>query len=319
MSQFDFGNLSSPLSGADFIDNNLEPWRDALYSMHSGTSRPSYAVAGLMWRDTTTNPQVIKIFDGTDDITVGTLNTSTNVFRPSGLVSSSTDNTIPRFDGTSGALQTSGITISDANGIGNATWQGNEISTTYLPTGTDTGDLVVLEDVGGNPGLPAVDGSQLTGLVTAVYQTQITLKTASQTTTATIPNDNTIPQQTEGAEFFTCSITPQFADSILKVEVFVPLIDGSALRVWIGALFRDSTSDAIATATETIVSASYVRQFKMVAFVPSGSTSATTFKFRFGLEASGTAYANATAASGNQRFGDSTMASITVTELRDDS
>lgn len=32
------------------------------------------------------------------------------------------------------------------------------------PTGTNTGDIVVLEDVGGNPGLPAVDGSQITNL-----------------------------------------------------------------------------------------------------------------------------------------------------------
>lgn len=33
-------------------------------------------------------------------------------------------------------------------------------------SGTSTGDLVKLVDVGGNPGLPAVDGSQLTGIAT---------------------------------------------------------------------------------------------------------------------------------------------------------
>ena len=35
----------------------------------------------------------------------------------------------------------------------------------FLNVGTDIGDIVQLEDVGGNAGLPAVDGSQLTGLV----------------------------------------------------------------------------------------------------------------------------------------------------------
>ncbi len=35
-------------------------------------------------------------------------------------------------------------------------------------TGSSTGDVVVLEDVGGTPGLPAVDGSQLTGISSSV-------------------------------------------------------------------------------------------------------------------------------------------------------
>ncbi len=84
MSQYDFGNLSSPLAGSVFIDTHLEPWRNALHSMHSGTSRPSYAVAGTMWLDTTTTPWVVKVFDGTDDISIGTINATTNVFTPSG-------------------------------------------------------------------------------------------------------------------------------------------------------------------------------------------------------------------------------------------
>lgn len=82
MSQFDFGNLSSPLSGAAFIDGNMEPWRDALHSSHSGTARPTYAVNGTFWLDTTTTPYIYKMFDGTDDITIGTINATTNEFVP---------------------------------------------------------------------------------------------------------------------------------------------------------------------------------------------------------------------------------------------
>jgi len=84
MTQFSFGNLSSPLSGAALIDTYLEPWRDALLSLHSGSSRPSYAAAGIMWLDTTTNPWLLNVFDGADDITLGSINTTTNVFTPSG-------------------------------------------------------------------------------------------------------------------------------------------------------------------------------------------------------------------------------------------
>lgn len=86
MSQFDFGNLESPLSGTALINSNLEPWRDALNSLHSGSTRPSYAVAGIMWLNTTTNPWVLNVFDGTDDIPLGTINTSTNAFTPNGVV-----------------------------------------------------------------------------------------------------------------------------------------------------------------------------------------------------------------------------------------
>ena len=85
MSQSDFGNLESPLTGANFINNNLEPFRNALHTSHSGSSRPTYVQAGMIWLDTTTNPWILKLFDGTDDITIGTANTSTNIFTPAGL------------------------------------------------------------------------------------------------------------------------------------------------------------------------------------------------------------------------------------------
>ena len=82
MSQFDFGDLSSPLSGTNFFDSNLEPWRDALHTSHSGSSRPSYVVNGTFWLDTTTTPYNYNMFDGTDDILIGTINATTNVFEP---------------------------------------------------------------------------------------------------------------------------------------------------------------------------------------------------------------------------------------------
>ena len=51
----------------------------ALNTMQSGTSRPSSAVAGTMWLDTTnaTSP-TIKFFDGTDDIDFATIDYTAN-------------------------------------------------------------------------------------------------------------------------------------------------------------------------------------------------------------------------------------------------
>tara|TARA_S200000501_G_C20827552_1_gene745652 strand:+ start:1329 stop:1844 length:516 start_codon:yes stop_codon:yes gene_type:complete len=51
----------------------------ALNSMHSGTNRPSGAVAGTMWLDTTSaSSPTIKFFDGTDDISFATVDYSAN-------------------------------------------------------------------------------------------------------------------------------------------------------------------------------------------------------------------------------------------------
>lgn len=83
MSQSDFGTLSSPLTPTDFFNDKLHNWRNALHSLHSGSSRPSYAVAGTLWLDTTsTTPAILKLYDGADDISVGEFNFTTNVFTP---------------------------------------------------------------------------------------------------------------------------------------------------------------------------------------------------------------------------------------------
>lgn len=84
MAQFDFGNLESPLSGADFINNNLEPWRDALHSLHMGALRPSYVQPGMMWIDNTTTPWRLKVFQGSTDILLGFLDVSGNLYIISG-------------------------------------------------------------------------------------------------------------------------------------------------------------------------------------------------------------------------------------------
>jgi hypothetical protein len=53
--------------------------------------------------------------------------------------SSSTDNTVPRFDGSTGKIiQTSGVTINDANEITTGAWKATEIAVAYGGTGAST-------------------------------------------------------------------------------------------------------------------------------------------------------------------------------------
>jgi len=97
MAQHDMNiaNQSFPSFRTD-LNNSLS----ALNSMHSGTSRPSGATTGTMWLDTTnsgSNSLIIKFFDGSDDITFATIDTSSNTVNFS---DSSTDTVSFKQEGT---------------------------------------------------------------------------------------------------------------------------------------------------------------------------------------------------------------------------
>jgi len=85
----------------------LNAFKAALVSGLSGTSRPAALTAGGTWIDTTdsaSNLLYYKIFDGSDDITVFTINTSSNSVSIAG--SSSTFQITKTSDDTVGALLT---------------------------------------------------------------------------------------------------------------------------------------------------------------------------------------------------------------------
>ena len=55
----------------------------AINSSHLGSSAASYQLAGMMWLDSSASPiYTWKMYDGTDQITIGTFNITTNVFSP---------------------------------------------------------------------------------------------------------------------------------------------------------------------------------------------------------------------------------------------
>ena len=78
--------------------SNLNSTINALNSNHLGSSRPASAVAGTIWIDNSVaNTYAIKVFDGTDDLEIFSINTSTNAITlPSGVnVTESDPNSIP--------------------------------------------------------------------------------------------------------------------------------------------------------------------------------------------------------------------------------
>ena len=80
--------------------SNLNNSLSAINSSHIGSSRPSSAVQGTLWLDNSqigSNVLELKLFDGTDDLSLFTINISTNaVTLPAGVsVTESDPNSIP--------------------------------------------------------------------------------------------------------------------------------------------------------------------------------------------------------------------------------
>lgn len=187
-----------------------------------------------------------------------------------------------------------------------------------LDTGTDIGDIVELENVGGSAGLPAVDGSQLTGVLAApvsgeVVQVVIQPYAAVATGTTVIPRDNTIPQNTEGDEYMSRSITPKYADSTLIIET-VAMLDSSVGNHKQSAIFRDSGADAIATGTTYQAASGAPDMVYVAASVSASSTASTTFKVRCGGSAAGTTTFNGVGGAG--LFGTAVKSYIKITEIK---
>ncbi|MCK5554828.1 MAG: SGNH/GDSL hydrolase family protein [Alphaproteobacteria bacterium] len=56
--------------------------RSALLNHHKGATATTYAEAGILWLDDSATPWLMKMYDGTDWITLGAVNATTNVFTP---------------------------------------------------------------------------------------------------------------------------------------------------------------------------------------------------------------------------------------------
>jgi hypothetical protein len=98
-------NTGLDYSGADLLDVALDGIQDNFLTNNSGTSRPSYAQVGTFWLDTTTTPWIGKIFNGTDDIIVGTFNATTLIFSPSVLPTLGSADTVVQVNSGGTALE----------------------------------------------------------------------------------------------------------------------------------------------------------------------------------------------------------------------
>ena len=160
--------------------------------------------------------------------------------------------------------------------------------------------------------------SPLTGLQgptgpAGVTQTVFFETGAVATGTTVIPVDDTIPQQTEGDQYMSLSITPLSATSKLIIEVTIQLASGAASNNLVAALFQDSTANALASALVNQATNGGVSLLSFRHVMTSGTTSATTFKVRGGSGAASTTTFNGSA--GSAFMGGALASSIVIREV----
>jgi hypothetical protein len=156
---YDIANQSFPAFRTD-LNNVLE----AINTSNSGTSRPSGAVAGTIWLDTTsaTTP-TLKYYDGADDISLATLDHTANTVNwlDSSVSFDIVSDTTPQLGGT---LDTNGNNIQFDNDRGIADSNNNAVLT-FNETASAVNEFTMTNSAtGNNPVLSATGGDTNVGL-----------------------------------------------------------------------------------------------------------------------------------------------------------
>ncbi len=89
--------LNTSPSGAELLDDKLTGSQENFLTTNSGVSRPSYVKNGTLWIDTSATPNILKLFNGTDDTIIGYIDNDNQIFKPSATFVLTDNNT---FTGT---------------------------------------------------------------------------------------------------------------------------------------------------------------------------------------------------------------------------
>lgn len=302
--------------------------KKALLNHHKGSTAPTYAEAGTLWLDDAATPWVLKLHDGTDWLKIYDVNASNNTVTPYlgtetvKLINYATDT------GSANAYATAPVPAMAAYTTGQII--------TLKPTNANTGTSTLNVNALGVKTIKMPDGSNLpsgvlktTGVYLLVYNgtnfillnPSVTVGViidrayATYTTNAAlstlIPRDDTIPQNTEGTEILSASITPKSATNRIRVT-FTGFGAVSTAASMIAALFVDTDAAAIYAMASFQAAADYHGPLNFVYEYTPGDTSAHTYKVRVG-PSTGTMRLNGNSSS--RFFGGTSACTLTLEEI----
>jgi hypothetical protein len=136
---------------------------------------------------------------------------------------------------------------------------------------------------------------------------------AVATGTTVIPIDDSIPQNTEGAEFITLAITPTSSTSKLRIDFSVVLNHTVGTAILNACLFQDAIVNALAVASSQNVNSGGPMIVAGSYYMTAGTTSSTTFKIRCGSPTAGTVTLNGV--NGVRFYAGVSNSFITITEV----
>ena len=122
MSQYDFGTIDPTTKSGTALADLLNQWRGAEHSSHSGSVRPAYVVAGMIWLDTVSEPWKIKLYDGSADIVLMQVDPTANVpiLGLGGEVDVASATTVNLAEAKSNLVRITGATAITSFGAGDA-------------------------------------------------------------------------------------------------------------------------------------------------------------------------------------------------------
>ena len=143
---------------------------------------------------------------------------------------------------------------------------------------------------------------------------QVNTQTGAVNSGTTIfPEDDTIPQNTEGDEYMTLAITPKSATSTLMIEAQIFYSQSAGTRGGAG-IYKDSGADALAFTSNFIKDATSMGNMTVMYSELSGNTTARTYKVRCGnIATAGTFTFNGQA--GSRMFGGTVLSTIRILEI----
>lgn len=130
-----------------------------------------------------------------------------------------------------------------------------------------------------------------------------------------IPEDDTIPQNSEGDQYFTQAITPTSTVNLLQIEsnAFFATSSGTN-KTTIMAIFQDSTASALACSASYTFASNVSSLASINYLMQSGTTSSTTFNIRAGNSSSaGTTTLNGTG--GARKYGGVYSSYLSIKEI----
>lgn len=144
-----------------------------------------------------------------------------------------------------------------------------------------------------------------------VAQTVFAANNNYLSTTATIPNNDSLPQNTQGLQVLTASITPRKTTNLIVVSFNIPLASDGGNHLT-AALFKDTDANALAASNVTSSNANYMLQATAEHRFVAGTTSAINFAVRVGPNG-GTLYMNGQSV--GRRYGGALAATLKITEI----